>query len=251
MDINDIIITEEDLKNFKVDLFKYVPLFTRKDTFFKMIYNSQQTELEKIKFLIDDFIKQKNIYTATWSLDLWEEEWGIPINKEDSYEIRRARVLAKMRGQGTSTPRMLERVAHSFLHIDDTVKCEPHNEEYYYWLYLNSEYGFPNDISTDVSNAIWQINPCHLEPKFRFRAITKSNIKVVSYGCIGETIRTYPWTVDKIETNTNIVLDATGFKGLEKITNYPNEEVKVDKITYIIDENGNTIVDEKNNDVIE
>ena len=169
-----------------------------------MIYNAQQTELEKIKFLIDDFIKQKNIYTATWSLDLWEEEWGIPINKEDSYEIRRARVLAKMRGQGTSTPRMLERVAHSFLHADDTVKCEPHNEEYYYWLYLNSEHGFPNDISTDVSNAIWQINPCHLEPKFRFRAITKTNMRVVSYGITGEEIRVYPVIIDDIVSEEDL-----------------------------------------------
>ena len=221
MDINDIIITEEDLKNFKVDLFKYVPLFTRKDTFFKMIYNAQQTELEKIKFLIDDFIKQKNIYTATWSLDLWEEEWGIPINKEDSYEIRRARVLAKMRGQGTSTPRMLERVAHSFLHIDDTVKCEPHNEEYYYWLYLNSEHGFPNDISTDVSNAIWQINPCHLEPKFRFRAITKTNMRVVSYGITGEEIRVYPVIIDDIVSKAEIPIKFSQDKSVEKISVYP------------------------------
>ena len=221
MDVNDIIITEEDLKNFKVDLFKYVPLFTRKDTFFKMIYNAQQIELEKIKFLIDDFIKQKNIYTATWSLDLWEEEWGVPINKEDSYEIRRARVLAKMRGKGTSTPRMLERVAHSFLHIDDTVKCEPHNEEYYYWLYLNSEHGFPNDISTDVSNAIWQINPCHLEPKFRFRAITKTNMRVVSYGITGEEIRVYPVIIDDIVSKSEIPIKFSQDKSVEKISVYP------------------------------
>lgn len=38
-----------------------------------------------------------------WGLELWERAWGIPLDRTQSDQQRRARILAKVKGTGTTT----------------------------------------------------------------------------------------------------------------------------------------------------
>lgn len=215
-------ISEEDItKNF-IDFFKlrYVPLYCKDDKVLVQVYNSQGIELGKIKYCIEDLINQFFINTATWGLDLWEEDFGIKTNYEEDYEIRRKRLIAKKRGNATSTKQQIERVAMSFLNDDDKAECIPHNEEYYFDLYLNSEHGFPKEME-DLYWMVDEIKPAHLESRYHLRAITKTDLRIVSYGITGEEIRVYPVIINDIVSKAEIPVKFSQDKSIEKISVYP------------------------------
>lgn len=58
-----------------------------------------QTNVDSLRDLLNQFFVQ----TATWGLDYWEYDYAIVPAVDDTYEIRRARLLAKMAGLGTFT----------------------------------------------------------------------------------------------------------------------------------------------------
>jgi hypothetical protein len=63
---------------------------------------------------LEDLINQLYIQTATWALDLWEKEYTVISNIGDSYEVRRARILAKVQGLGTFNPEEARGLANSY-----------------------------------------------------------------------------------------------------------------------------------------
>ena len=221
-----ITISDEDREKYFVNFNdkKYVPPFLQTDPVLSQLYKTQGYEIGKINYYIQDIINQAFITTATWGLKYWEEEFGIKTVETDSYEVRRKRLLAKKRGQGVTTKHKLETVAKSFLHEDDSVKVELHNEEYYYKMFLNSEHGFPKEMQ-DLYDAIEEINPAHLEVQFILRAITKSDLRIVSYGITGEEIRVYPVIINDIVSKAEIPVKFSQDKSIEKISVYPINSV--------------------------
>ncbi|MGG3803177.1 putative phage tail protein [Metabacillus fastidiosus] len=61
-----------------------------------------------------DLQLQLYVPTATWGLDYWEYDYDIKPDPGDSYEIRRARILAKMAGLGTFTKAEALRLANVY-----------------------------------------------------------------------------------------------------------------------------------------
>lgn len=49
-----------------------------------------------------------------WGLELWERAWGIPVDRTQSEERRRTRVLAKVKGTGTTTVEMIQGMAEAY-----------------------------------------------------------------------------------------------------------------------------------------
>lgn len=50
---------------------------------------------DEVKAMVESFKNQTLPQTATWSLSLWEQSMGLPVNESESVEQRRAEYYRK------------------------------------------------------------------------------------------------------------------------------------------------------------
>lgn len=92
----------------------YLPPLYDNSQVMQSVLDAQGTELDKFWAGVQDILAQYFVQTATWSIDLWEEELGITPDASQAIEDRRGRVLARMRGYGTVTIGLLTHVAEAY-----------------------------------------------------------------------------------------------------------------------------------------
>ena len=216
-------LTIDDLSKHKVDLSKYVPKFLYNEKTLNKIYKAQEEQLAVALWQSDDLLKQGFIDTATWSLDLWEEQYGIKTNVNLSYEERREIVRAKMRGQGMCTIEMLKNVCKSF--NGGTVSIIENSAPYTFTIRFIDTKGIPKNIEK-LKEVINEIKPAHLLVDYEFKYNTVGYIKDFTVGEINK------YTVGQ-------VLNEDLGHGSAAST------------SYIMDENGDYIVDENGNYITE
>ena len=158
-------INSDEVKKYFVDLTKYVPPFIWQIPEMKAIYDAQGAELGSLYYYIDDLLKQCFIDTATWSLSLWEEEFGIETNLSQSYEQRREIIKAKKRGQGTTTKAMLKNVAEAF--SGGQCNIIEHSEDYYFIIQFVGIKGIPRNMQA-FKNMLEDVKPAHLGYTFLY-----------------------------------------------------------------------------------
>jgi hypothetical protein len=209
----------ELLRKFNIDT--YVTPKISKMSIMKKIYESQRAQIDIANNNIQDLINNIFIDTATWALDDWEYELGIPTIKEDSYENRRARIKAKLRGYGTCTKKHIKNVCASFNYAND-IDVTEHYEDYFFQIVMNSYNGFPKSMD-DLYSIVREISPAHLGIHYSLRAITKSNLFLVCAHFTGEVIKVYPWTPNNIVYKVDVEIPLMQDKSLENIKIYPKE----------------------------
>ena len=216
-------LTIDDLNKRRVDLSKYVPEFLYNEKTLHKIYKAQEEQLAVALWQSDDLLKQGFIGTATWSLDLWEEQYGIKTNINLSYEERREIVRAKIRGQGMCTIEMLKNVCKSF--NGGTVNIIENSAPYTFTIEFIDTKGIPKNIEK-LKEVINEIKPAHLLVDYKFKYNTVGYIKDFTVGEINK------YTVGEVlnedlghgsATSANYVMDENG--------------------DYIVDENGNYITE--------
>ncbi|RFM22385.1 DUF2313 domain-containing protein [Clostridium botulinum] len=82
---------------------KYLPSFLLDNKELVEILKVSNSEIKSIDNLIQDLYEQCFIKTATWGLKFWEENLDLKTDISKTYEERRSIILAKLRGQGTTT----------------------------------------------------------------------------------------------------------------------------------------------------
>ena len=155
----------EEIKKYFVDLTKYVPPFIYNMSVMKAIYNAQGAEVGSLYYYMQDLINQCFIDTATWSLELWEEEYGITTNLSLSYEQRREILKAKKRGQGTTTKAMLKNAAEAF--SGGEVNIIENIPEYSFIVQFVGIKGIPRNMQAFI-NMLEDIKPAHLAYSFKY-----------------------------------------------------------------------------------
>lgn len=95
-------------------MFDYIPSYFKNAKNFAILMNSENIQLDKADALIDDLIDQLYVDTATWGLIYWEKEHGIEYNPMLSYEERRSRVKAKIRGIGKVDRKLIQAMAAAY-----------------------------------------------------------------------------------------------------------------------------------------
>ncbi|MBY6789198.1 YmfQ family protein [Clostridium botulinum] len=198
----------------------YVPSFLSGDKILSKVYEEQQKQVDSTNADIQDLINQCFIETATWGLDTWEKELGIQNNINYSYAIRRSRILAKLKGQGTTTIEAIKNICKSFV---EDVEVIEHNQEYYFEINLLSHKGFPSGFDT-LYDSIREVKPSHLGVNYILRAITETDFRVVMFGLQGETIKTFPWTPNDLINKVDVKIPLMQPKSFENIKTYPVEE---------------------------
>lgn len=134
--------------------------------------------LEKeMEFIEGDFIKQMFPQTATWGLDLWEDEYGIVTDASKTIEQRRHSLMAVMYKSKPMTPYNIKQLVYFVTGFDNEIE----------------ENTAPNTITIRINGYVKNINelrsvldkklPAHLN--YLFKMEDKENVETISYYGIG------------------------------------------------------------------
>lgn len=119
-------------------------------------------EVDALRAARDDTLAQLWVEQATWGLDLWERCCGLPVDTTVPYSQRRQKVLAKLRGQGTTTEEMIASVVASFGFSAEQVRVAEHPAEYKFEVIISDLAGPPGDVDP-IEEAVNEIKPAHLD----------------------------------------------------------------------------------------
>ena len=149
----------------ETDLLEYLPSFYHNSDVIKSFMESNSIEVDTLKAYVEDLSKNLYIKTATWGLDLFEEELGLATDKSISYEERRERILAKKRGNGTTTKAMIKNTAEAF--SGGEVEVIENFNDYSFVVKFVGIKGIPKNL-TLFKNMIEEIKPAHLNYELAF-----------------------------------------------------------------------------------
>lgn len=124
------------------------------------LLEAEQTELTQTQRVVEALENQLTISTSTFLLHRHERIFDIPINTEESLEVRRARVLAKLNTRGTTTVKAIQEMVQIVTgRAGDVLE---HFDQYSFSVIVHLL--FP-DATTDLQeliNQIDEIKPAHL-----------------------------------------------------------------------------------------
>ena len=154
----------EDEK-FCVDLMKYLPEYWHTVEEMKLIQSMLGEEVANVIDYKKDIINQMFIEAATWGLSRWEKIFDLETDVNKSYEFRRERIRAKIRGSGTTTKQLIINVASSFSGGEVEVIEQP--EQSSFIIKFIGVKGIPANM-VDLTNTINEIKPAHLAFSFEY-----------------------------------------------------------------------------------
>ena len=148
-----------------INLLDYLPSFYHNSNIIKSFIDSNSIEANILKDYVEDLNNNLYVKTATWGLGLFEEELGLTTDKSISYEERRERILAKKRGNGTTTKAMIKNTAEAF--SGGEVEVIENFSDYSFIVKFVGIKGIPKNL-TLFKNMIEEIKPAHLNYELAF-----------------------------------------------------------------------------------
>lgn len=165
----DILKVQEENNEIEIkreaNLLEYLPSFYHNSDIIKSFMESNNIEVDTLKAYVEDLSKNLYVKTATWGLDLFEEELGLVTDKSVSYEERRERILAKKRGSGTTTKAMIKNTAEAF--SGGEVEVIENYNDYSFIVKFVGVKGIPKNL-TLFKKMIEEIKPAHLNYELAF-----------------------------------------------------------------------------------
>ena len=152
-------------------LMRHMPKYYRGILEITLLQKIIEKELETIDLISKDVLNQFFIYTATWSLPIWERIFG---HKTSNIEERRENLISKLRSYGTTTKEMIARVAKAF--TNGEIEVIEDNPNYSFTIKFTSIVGIPQNLD-NFKNTINIIKPAHLNYSIEFRYNTHGQIK--------------------------------------------------------------------------
>lgn len=171
-------LEEKGQEELYIDLMSLAPPFITALAEMKELYMSQGYEVGWIRHALEDMVSQCFIMTATWGIDRWEELFGIAVNQAVSYEQRREVLVAKMRGQGTTTVQMIKDVAAAF--SGGEVEVTEDNPNHRFVVSFVSTKGIPENMQGFIS-MLEEIKPAHLAYEFKYWLTIWDELKKISW----------------------------------------------------------------------
>lgn len=138
-----------------------------------------QPELDSLWAARNDLLLQLDPRTATWSLDLWESAFGIPVDSSKDIEHRRTRVISKIRGSGTTTVALIKSVSESF--ANGEVEVDEIYSEYRLEIRFVGQIGIPPNLE-DLRTALQDIIPAHLAWEFIINYFRHEQLRPYTHG---------------------------------------------------------------------
>ncbi|WP_028563055.1 YmfQ family protein [Paenibacillus pinihumi] len=149
----------------KVDLMAYLPPYYIDVKEMEELQKQLGMELELQQFCMKDVLNQRFIQSATWGLERWERELGLPVDPSKAYERRREMLLAKLRGSGTTTKAMIMQAAAAFSGGEVEITETP--GEYHFEIQFVGVMGVPLNMPGFIQ-LLEDIKPAHLTYSFKY-----------------------------------------------------------------------------------
>lgn len=175
---------EED-KNY-LDLMWYLPPYWHEMKEMVPLQKAIGYELWSLREMVRNLADQTILSTATYTLSKWEENYGLDTDLTKSYEFRRERLRAKMRGAGTTTKAMIENVASSFAGGDAVVYEYPQDNRFV--VKFTGIKGIPANMQ-DLTATIEEIKPAHLQFDYEYSYNYWNSLKIRTW----DHLKPYTW----------------------------------------------------------
>jgi len=168
------------------EMMSYLPDYYSTSRVMSSTIDAQGTELDMLWQAMDGVLEQYFVPTATWGLDLWEKEFGIPINSTKQIEQRRSVILSKIRGIGTVTVKLIKSVAEAYDGglVEVTVQPETFN----FTVKFVDTRGIPPNLD-DLKAVIEEIKPAHLTVEFAFTYTQWDELKQTTW----DNLKNFTW----------------------------------------------------------
>lgn len=163
------------------DLTKLVPPFMSEIAEMKELYTAEGYQVGYAQHVLEDVIKQCYLVTATHGLSRWEKVYGIETNRSLSYEQRREILLAKLRGQGTTTRKMIQNTAAAFSGAEVHVIEDNKNNQFI--IRFVGIKGIPRNMQGFIE-MLEQIKPAHLAYQFEYRYTVWGELLLYSWDAL-------------------------------------------------------------------
>lgn len=163
----------------KPDLLEMVPAYYQTSRVMRSLLNAQAEEVGLLYKALDETLQQFFVETATWGLARWEEELGLVTAPSQTFDRRREMIKAKLRGAGTTTPQMIQRVASAFSGGEVEVVSVP--SEYRFIVRFIGILGIPPNMA-GLIQMLEEIKPAHLAYTFDYTYSTWGMIKPLTMG---------------------------------------------------------------------
>lgn len=148
-------IREED-----INLAEYLPVFISQDKEIQTLLSVESKEHDRQRKLLTEILKQFFVHSATWGLDAWEKVFAIYSKPNESYELRRAKIYAKLRSKQISTVQFLAQLASKFFPEQAKVEIKERNPKNLFYLIAN--YTVLDNDYFALRDAIETYKPAHL-----------------------------------------------------------------------------------------
>lgn len=155
-------------------LMRHMPKYYRGILEIETLQKAINDELEIMDAISKDVLDQFFIYTATWSLPIWEKIFGLTVgDKTSNIQERRENLISKLRSYGTTTKEMIARVAKTF--TNGEIEVVEDNSNYAFKILFTSIVGIPKNIE-NFKAVIEVIKPAHLNFSIEFRYNTHNQV---------------------------------------------------------------------------
>ena len=162
-----------------VDLARYVPPFLAELRELAELYRTEGYEIGYLQHNLRDLFDQAFIVSATWGLVLWERMYGVTTNMSLSYEQRREILMAKLRGQSTTTKQMIRDTAAAFSGGEvQVIEDNPHHRFIVRFVGVK---GIPRNMQAFI-DMLEDIKPAHLSYSFEYTYTVWDNVKGLTWG---------------------------------------------------------------------
>ncbi|GGI97111.1 putative phage tail protein [Paenibacillus hunanensis] len=148
------------------ELFSYLPAYYERSRIMRLDMDRKGTEMDALYDALDETFQQFFVRTATWGIDLWEQELGIVPDATKPLEQRRAVAESKLRGGGKFSGAQVKNVAAAYERGSVGVTFDP--AKWSFTITFLDTIGVPPNLS-DLQAMIKQIKPAHLVANYVFR----------------------------------------------------------------------------------
>lgn len=165
-------------------LSRSVPPFVAQMREIAELFYAEQPELDRMCETLAGILQQFYIKTATYSLETWEKDFGLPIDPELTLQERRGRLLAKLNSTPVATVKALENLVQQTMGANRVIIKE-HPERYCFDVYVNTDQLVESFKLADA--AVHAARPAHLSYKFINLLIRRAE-SCLYYGVVGGNI---------------------------------------------------------------
>lgn len=147
------------------EMLSYLPKYYETSRVMRALLEAEGLEFDKLRQALDETLNQFFIRTATWGLDRWEEEVGLPVTPDQPESERRDKIISRLRGYGTATISVVKQVAEAY--DNGAIDIIEDHSAYTITVRFVDTTGVPPNLD-DLKAAVRAVVPAHLDILYEF-----------------------------------------------------------------------------------